>query len=446
MSGMAALVDTRDGEYIEDNDFQIFVRSTTAFKDLKDAKISTVKSETYRAAKYDTPSSLHKGIVVHQQTGSWMFAIGTLYDTQDKQANGNLENFLSDYIQHGKSALERCDGQFALLIYSKIDNSISVVSDPAGLVSVFYSIDDNRIWISTSALAIAKHIRAEPHVSNIDFWLRTGRMLGEMTLWRNVHRLVAATVVKFTAGNSELIKYWSPKIDPEVRDLPLDESIKYTRSQLLNIFDRNLRREGKVWMGLTGGFDTRFVSMLIDQAKIPFRSFCQAHTSNADSVISKRIAKKKGWEYFNYTVPDNWGEERLARLEMALGKCDGQLNAVELAAVLWGHVEKDSEMRAAVLTGSMGELWRTTGFVDSIMRPQKYSSVIAVNRFEQVRENLRKQLEDVCSGYETDPNFTELDKRYAIYISIEELLMKGQAYRHLWDLVALSYHSLSRRL
>ena len=50
---------------------------------------------------------------------------------------------------------------FALVIYNGWEDSLSIVSDPMGLFAIYYGRQGDQIYISTSALAVARQVRSK---------------------------------------------------------------------------------------------------------------------------------------------------------------------------------------------------------------------------------------------------------------------------------------------
>lgn len=355
MSSFAVLIDPQHEEGF-DSEFSHFLQLVAHYKSLE-KPINYATGKHCLSAKFDSPSSLHKGITIDQETGSWLIAAGTVIDSHDVAADGNLCLLLKDYLAHGSSVFGRCDGLFALVIYNGLTQRLAVVSDPFGYFSVFYGHHAGRIFVTTSALAVAQQIQAKPSEIGVNCFLHTGKVFGNMTLWDEVKRMSPATVLEFVNGAVQESTYWLPTVDEAVTKLSFTEAMEASVRLLQHVLKRNLCREGKVWADLTGGFDTRFMTMLLERTDIPFKADFVGPPQHPDVRVAQKIVNKLGWEHQNFQLPQNWPQECPHYFEEALGRGDAHLNIFLLTRPLWVHKQEQKQF-TTLLSGLGGEMWR----------------------------------------------------------------------------------------
>jgi hypothetical protein len=243
--------------------------------------------------------------------------------------------------------------------------------------------------------------------------------------------LSAGTVLEIApTGTSESI-YWSLPIKDEITRLSLSETVDYALGLLTGLIEKHLERDRKTWADLTGGFDSRLITMLLDHCDQPFKACCQGPSNSPDVAISSRIAQALGWEYQHNMLPDDWGQERYEWLSRALGKVDGHLDLFKSTSVLW-----DQEQRAlgygTSIWGLGGELWRGTIWKQEfwnvgktptvdydrlisyrVMRPVASSVFDDFSRVEWVREEVKALLKSIGDRYVDYPNTVKLDCIFA---------------------------------
>lgn len=355
MAGFAVVVGA-NAEVGWDREFGDFLQHVAGFKSLeKPGDYATGKHCI--GAKLDSPASLHRGITIDRETGSWLMAAGTVVDTRHVAPDGDLGLLLQDYLIHGASVFERCDGLFALVVYNGSTQSLAVITDPFGYFSVFYGIRDGRTFVSTSALAIARQIGSAPDHTGVSCFLRTGKVFGNMTLWHDVKRLRAATALEFAHGTMRELRYWVPAVDEPVANLSFAESVEVSMEVLQHVLKRNLEREGKVWTDLTGGFDTRLLAMVLERAGIPFKANSVGPSEHPDVRIARTIVSKTGWDYQHFELPETWPQECPHYLKDALGMGDAHLDVLSLARPLWASRQRVGQY-TTLLNGLGGEMWR----------------------------------------------------------------------------------------
>ena len=374
MSGFAILFQPDSTVPGREDAFQSLLKQTAHFKQLEE--FATVVEGRYcTAAKLDALSSLHRGITRDEQSGSWLVAAGTVV-----ALGGNndphllLGKLLSDYLENGSHALEHYDGHFALAIYNGREDSLSIVSDPMGLFAIYYTRHGQQVFISSSAMAVARQVCARPDDLMIDCFLRTGRPYGEMTFWRDVNRVRPATVIKIMPEKFQEFEYWIPEIDHRIARLPMIDALDIADEKIGRIFKRFLSRDGNIWADLTGGFDTRMTTMFLSKLDFPFIAYCVGPEGHPDVDVSRLVSKEMGWEYRHMPLPDDWAEEQLCFFDAALGKGDGLLNVFQLAGVLKGGQEK-SLTSVVNISGGGADEWRYHIFGANILIAAAISKV-----------------------------------------------------------------------
>ena len=434
MSGFALVFDSQEPVTSRDRDFVRFKESVAHYKRLN----STCWEMTGRqcaAVKFDTPSTLHRGITIDEQSGSWLLAVGTVLDSENNPDDGGLQFLLTRYLKLGNAAFQDLDGQFTLVVYDKPADKLAVVSDPLGLISVFYARRGGRVYVSTSGLAVAKAVQATPSEYGVYLFLNAGGLYGKSTLWQEVERLAAGMVLGIGATGSTESVYWSPTVREEIARLSLEEAADYTLALFSRLIKHHLKREGKVWTDLTGGFDSRFVTMMMDYGDLEFAACCQGPVASPDVRISSRIAQELGWEYKHNMLPDDWGRERYERLDQALGKGDGRLDVFKLTSVLWDQDQRALD-RGTSVWGLGGELWRGTIWKQEFWNVGKtrrvnYDRLIDyrvmqavdstvfrdVGRVAWIRERVKALLRSVGDQYAEWPNTVQLDCIFAYKIT-----------------------------
>lgn len=355
MSGFAVMFD-RDSEQGPGGEFESLLQCVQEYKGLRVPPARISKGHVH-AAKLDSRGSLHPGVTVDDATGSWLIAAGTVVDTQQVLPDGALSLLLQDYLVHGLTVFSRLDGVFALVVWDNRNRKLSIVSDPFGYFSVFYGERGSRTFIATSALAVARQIQSAPSKLGVHSFLRTGKVFDDTTLWRDVKRVRAATVLEFGDGGLRESTYWTPKVDSALSKLSLADAVDTAAQVLPDILKRNLSREGKVWSDLTGGYDTRLLVMLLERAGLPFKANFVGPRTHPDVVIAEEIVKRMNLEHQHFELPGNWPKEAPRYLKEAVQRGDGHLNALLLLRPLWVHYQERGQL-TTLLSGLGGEMWR----------------------------------------------------------------------------------------
>jgi hypothetical protein len=427
MAGFAALIAPDSPPQAIESDFSNFLRLTADYKQLETPS-AYARGKNCIAAKLDSLASIHPGIVRDERTGSWLLATGTVVALEgDNQPNAVLIRLLRDYVESGIKALEAFDGHFALVIYNGWNGSLSVISDPVGLFSIFYCRRGNQVLVSSSAFAVAAQTHAQPDILAVEHFLRTGKLDGDKTLWQDVKRLLGGTVLHAIHGRVEQTEYWSPTFDNSISRLSFDEALTQSAAILTHTFSRILQRERNTWVDLTGGFDTRLAAIFTDKTEVPFSVYCMGPEDHLDVQLSRKISESMKWEYTHTQLPEAWGEDHYPWFHTALGCGDGRTSLLRFAVVLRGFEKRNSTIKTNV-TGVGGENWRGyfwqiegrnigrssklnyDALLDYIFAEAFPYGVMRVDRTREVRQELSDFIVQLCSNYSEMPNTVQIDR------------------------------------
>lgn len=357
MAGFAVLFEANTTPKERENNFRDLLALTCRFKDIS-LPGKQIEARSCTGAKLDAHSSLHRGISYEDKSGSWLMVAGTVFacegDNDPKTLPGRL---LRNYLLNGTEAFENFDGHYSIAAYNHFTDELSIITDPLGLMAVYFAQQGQQVLISCSALAIAQQINARPDEMTIECFLRTGRPFVEKTFWQGVRRIPPATEIIISPSKIRVREYWTPKIDEGIARLSLDEALNVADEKICRNFDRALRREGQVWADLTGGYDTRLTTMYLEKLGIPFTAYCVGPKGHPDVEISKLVSSAMDWPYRAMHMPANWDVELKDWLDFALGKCDGLLNVFQVASVLHSANERSSSASVSI-SGMGADEWR----------------------------------------------------------------------------------------
>jgi hypothetical protein len=336
---------------------------------------------------------------------------------------------LADPFSAATADLAQLDGQFSLIRLDETGEALEVVTDPLGMKPLFTATKGGRTYISTSALVLAKHLRATPSRAGIEAFLCGGIQFGRDTQWEGIERLRPAELLRFTSGGPKADAYWEPRVDEAVGRLSLGQSADYCIESATESF-AGRHRDTRPWLDLTGGFDTRLLALLASRAGVEFMANTIGDDDEEDVRLARRIAATKGWPWTRIAPPQDWAERMPALAEEAVVWGDGHLDAFALAGVMYGHREKSKEENR-LLNGGGGEQFRDFPWGHELFAAGRSSKVnyerliswrlllptdlsaLRTDPTAAVRSAYRTELEHRVEPFSSLPNTTQCDLLYA---------------------------------
>jgi hypothetical protein len=274
---------------------------------------------------------------IERASSSWTAHIGTVHH------QGSLMD----------SRPEELDGHFGLIAYDANDDSVLVATDPLSFQPLYTAERDGKTYVSDSALALAKHLRAKPSWLGLVTFLRTGYHFGTLTHWEGVTRLDPGTCISFSSDGREKRFYWRPQVDRHVARLGFDDAVDHAIEVALASCGQWLGDSSGTWADLTGGYDSRLLNLLLERLQIPFSANTRGDYTG-DRAIAEQLARLKGWEWLDLLPPSDWPEILPRMVPLAVAWSDGHLDPFELSWVLWAHSQMSNTHRS-VLYGGGGE-------------------------------------------------------------------------------------------
>jgi hypothetical protein len=345
--------------------------------------------------------------------GSWLLSAGAIH------ADGDLLAAPNDGL----------DGQFAAIRYDAAGERLSIVADPFGMQALYASERDGRTYVSTSAVALARHLRSRPDDLGMALFLRAGYQFGPLTHWEGIERLDPGTAITFAGDGPRRQTYWLPEVDERVRAMSLRETTDHCVDVALSTIGRRLGPAPEVWADLTGGFDSRLITAALRRVGVPFRTATSGGATDPDVVLAREVARVAGFDWRHDRMPDDWtpGDDTLAT---AVAWGDGTLEVLQLGEVLWRHRRKAGACRT-VVTGGGGEHVSARPWVQEFLRAGRSGrvrmdnllrmrylhpvdqSMLRRDRGAEVEGYFRTVLGARANLYAGEPNTTKLDAIYA---------------------------------
>lgn len=202
----------------------------------------------------------------------------------------NSNNFFSRDINNDLSNLE---GEFAGLLFNKINNSLQILTDRFASRPLFYSIDKNILYFSNNPYFLARWINN----SNYDLvgvfqLFKFGHTIGDITTYSAIKRLNPGSVISIIDGKVEFKNYWNFKYN----------NTRYSSGNLIDdIFDSFVKGNEerlaisndhvKKVVTLSGGLDSRFIAYVNKKNNLDFLTISlPEHQADEETEVAKEVA------------------------------------------------------------------------------------------------------------------------------------------------------------
>jgi asparagine synthetase B (glutamine-hydrolysing) len=349
-----------------------------------------------------------------------------------------------------RAKLDEIEGHWGIVRHDSSTGDVVVATDPRAFQPMYVAEHGEKIYLSDSAIVLARHLRARPSTLGMLTFLRTGYHFGKQSHWDGIERLEPGAYVRFGAAGREEGFYWRPIIDREVAGLGFKASVDRCLDVATETCTRWLDGAPRTWVDLTGGFDGRLLSLLLTRIGVPFDTNTRGDYTG-DRAIARKVADVTGWEWWDLTVPDDWDRVIVELLPRAVAWSDAHLDPLELSWVLWAHGEL-SRRHQSLLYGGGGEhlrgyTWRQefplagktkrvnwSNWLDLRLIHPVGLSVFAKDPTPEVRSDMLARMRAWAAPYADELNTTQLDwmfsykmtGHFGIYRSADALYIRSE--------------------
>ncbi|WP_131808451.1 hypothetical protein [Mycolicibacterium elephantis] len=330
------------------------------------------------------------------------------------------------YAQARDAALRGLYGQYALVVAGERPGLIEAAADHAGLFPLYYAVEEGTVWVSNSAVCLARAIgRSLTPRAAVALFL-TARVRSPDSAFEGIRRLGCGEILSVDNGVPTSESTWSPFREVENYS-DVQECAKHGVSILTEVCN-SINREATPVLDLTGGLDSRLVASCSHNGNDPLHVTVSGEPNDIDVQIATSISRKLGWHCYRLPTPDWDAEQRWQYFRRAVFLNDGELAGHEGDSQLLGKTEI-AKMFGVSVTGGMGgilrdflwqqELWglgRTRLNVERVFRyrfSSKYTDV-PVTLFEKnaVDDYIETELataSQIANQSETSANTAKLD-------------------------------------
>jgi hypothetical protein len=362
----------------------------------------------------------------------------------------------SGVVQHPRLTVgapaEELDGQFALVAYDADADEVRIVSDPFGMLCLYVAERGNQTYVSTSALALAKHLRVAPRLSGLHGFLLAGYHFGTMTSWEGIRRLDPATLIRLGRDGSQEGRYWRPRPDESLRRLGFRDTVDCCLELTTDALREYPSRGPAAWVDLTGGYDSRLLALLLREAGVEI----QANTryvveGEEDQRIAEQVAAEMGLPWTGFHHSEDWPSILPSMLRTALARGDGIIEVLQLARHMWGHDQLVQTSRR-LLSGGGGEhyqfqIWKSEflragrstkvnydNWLSMRLLPPTDDSILAGDPVAETRADFRERMMAWAEPYADEVNTTQLEILYSYrqtghfgaYVSADASFMRAE--------------------
>ena len=235
---------------------------------------------------------------------NYIIIIAGEYYGDDMDATWSRSKIFDLFQQYGCEFIHHIDGIFNILIFDKLKNLLYIFNDWAGGYNLFYYYKNNQFIFTTEIKGITKIVPSltlnkRAMIEQLMF----SHMLYDHYLFNEIKLLGPASILKYTAGNFEVINYFDLKNKYKIQSGKSESEYIDQLYEYFEIPTKKYLNRPDIALPLTGGTDSRLLlHYILKHNYQPKLIFTGESDQNDDVKIARKICKRFNLNHRTYPI------------------------------------------------------------------------------------------------------------------------------------------------
>lgn len=220
----------------------------------------------------------------------WLACNGEIYNSPSIRARfpdypfrsgSDVEPLIPFYRQNGARLVDDLDGMFGLAIWDRRSRTLLLARDRAGEKPLFFARNGNEVWFASEIQALLENPRVSRELDrdSVEEFLALGFVTEPRTIFRQIHRIEAGTIVTLREGEEKVDRYWDATgFSPALQD------VRQAKTRLAELIEsavsKQVTSDVPVGVFVSGGLDSSILAALAARKLGPGR----VHTISVEFV------------------------------------------------------------------------------------------------------------------------------------------------------------------
>jgi asparagine synthase (glutamine-hydrolysing) len=187
----------------------------------------------------------------------------------------DTEVLINGYLEWGLDAMvQRLKGMFAFGLWDDSARKLFLVRDRLGVKPLLYTYRNGQLAFASTARALhASGFAGEMDERGVTEFLEFGFVTDDLSIYCDVKKVPAATIVEWKNGTLSQREYWSPPVLSSGRAPSFAEAVEETERLFLAAVEKRLQADVPVGALLSGGVDSSLVCWAVSKLGGDIKSF-----------------------------------------------------------------------------------------------------------------------------------------------------------------------------
>ncbi|MCR5558726.1 MAG: asparagine synthase (glutamine-hydrolyzing) [Butyrivibrio sp.] len=218
----------------------------------------------------------------------------------------DTEVIIAAYLKWGIHMVDHIHGMFAIALYDRDTDDVFLIRDRIGKKPLFYWLDEDNIVFASELKPIMKcpGFKGEIRRQILPRYLYNQYIMAPETIFKDVYKLEAGSILKFKGGNIKKWKYWDIKeVYARESSNPVtsyEEAKEGLKQRLRNSVAGRMIADVPLGTFLSGGYDSSLVTAIAQElSDKPVKTFCIGFDvpEYNEAKYAKEVAAHLGCEH-----------------------------------------------------------------------------------------------------------------------------------------------------
>jgi asparagine synthase (glutamine-hydrolysing) len=239
------------------------------------------------------------------------------------ESNSDTEVILKAYYHLGIKAVDKFIGMFAIAIYDKKEQKLTLIRDRAGVKPFYYYFKNGLFMFVSELKSFHKHpdFQKEINIDALAIFFQFSYILQPYTIFQNTYKLPAGHYAEIDLKNQsfKVQKYWDiidfynrPKLN-----ITFEEAKSETEKLLKSACEYRMIADVPVGIFLSGGYDSTAVTAMLQKdrsKKLKTFSIGFYEEKYNEAHHAKKVAEYLGTDHTEYYCTQKDAQELLPHL------------------------------------------------------------------------------------------------------------------------------------
>lgn len=316
-------------------------------------------------------------------------------------SDSDTEVIIAAYLKYGIRCVDYFNGMFAIAIYDRDTQELFLIRDRMGVKPLYYCVQDGSLIFGSElkTIMLCPEINLEIDKNILGLYFAKGYICSPNTIFKQVKKLNAGSVLRFKAGRYDIKKYWNVKDKyHELSRFPIkdfDEAKEELKLKLTEAVRLRMISDVPIGVFLSGGYDSSLITAIAQQqCDEPLRTFSIGFEKGtfSESLYAEAVARHIGTRHTNKVITESQMLELIDELPYYYDEpfADGS----QLPMMLVAKLAKENNVTVALSGDGGDELFCGYGAYEKVSFMQKLNPIFKLGHLLGTIPVLGGTLED----------------------------------------------------